>query len=309
MKKRIFFKFPVSSIIVLTVLFGCKNTNLNQSVEEVIVAESENVNTIIPDYVGDESLDQLVIKTRYIGDLFIDNGISLEKSGVINSQGNIRMVINTQDLNHRNLYKPVQGGGPHIWISKQPSTTKKVTPWATSNELILQMRAAVPHVKLEDKDGKTGSSDFSADRAPVTQLSFGIYLHDEGSNKTFAYIIPVYESRGTYQESANNHDTYTSFISSPLESNSQYITKYPKSESLQSKPYAEKKFFKVSITRENLLKGIKDSNIGLSQDLSKYRIAFLGVLFELPNYVESGSNISMVELSHFTAFTRYKMSM
>uniref|UniRef100_UPI003565C8D5 InlB B-repeat-containing protein n=1 Tax=Mariniphaga sediminis TaxID=1628158 RepID=UPI003565C8D5 len=274
-------------------------------VKSFLITKEENTNLpIIANYIGNEELDNLVIKTRYIGDSFIEDGISIDNSGVTNINGVTQMVINTQDLENRNLYKHITGGGPHIWISKQPSLENRLNPWTDNDELVLQMNAAVPFVELKDKDGNTGTSGFSADKAPVTQLSFGLYLYDEGSQKTFAYIIPVYESRGTFKESANNNDTWTSFVSTPLEDDSRYITKAQNSARLQSEPFPDEKFFKVSLTRENLLKGIKDTNIGLSEDLSNYQLTIVGVLFELPNYVENGHNTSMVEIIDFTVYLK-----
>ncbi len=269
----------------------------------MMVSESENIDMpIIPNYGTNVPKDKFQILTRYIGDLFINEGISQDKSGVVNQDGNTQAVINTHDLEQRGIYEPIVGGGPHIWMSKRPSDELRFNPWADNEKLVLQMNAAVPLVALTDKDGNTANSGFTANQAPVTQLSFGFYLYDESSKKTFAYIIPVYESRGTYQESANNSDTFVSFVSSPLEESSEYITKSPESARLQSTPFSEKKFFKVSLTRENLLKGINDTNANMSTDLSNYQVTFIGVLFELPNYVKDGHNISMVDISDFSVY-------
>ena len=276
-------------------------TEVSQKI--ILISENENINMpITPNYGEEVSKDKFQILTRYIGDLFINNGISQNNSGVINKEGKTQMVINTHDLENRGLYKPITGGGPHIWMSKRPSEKLRFNPWAHNDELVLEMNAAVTFVELTDKDNNTANSGFSADQAPVTQLSFAFYLYDESSKKTFAYIIPVYESRGTYPESANNSDTFVSFISSPLERNSSYITKSPESEHLQSKPFTEMKFFKVSLTRKNLSKGITDTNADMSTDLSNYQVTFIGVLFELPNYVENGHNTSMAEVSDFKAY-------
>lgn len=73
---------------------------------------------IIPNYGTNDPKDILFLKTRYIGDEFIVNGISRENSGVINNKGNVHMVLNTKDLERRGLYKNIVGGGPHIWMSK-----------------------------------------------------------------------------------------------------------------------------------------------------------------------------------------------
>lgn len=270
----------------------------------ILISERENAAMrVVADYVeGKTPVDQLYISCRYIGHDFLKgNNLSIERSGVRSASGNTGMVINTRDLKRRGLYKPVTGGGPHIWISKQFSRNPR--PWANKNgELVLQMYAAVPAVQLTDSTGNTASAGFTADQAPVTQLSFGVYLKDRRSKKVFAYIICVYESRGTFTESAKNNDTFTNFTSTPLESTSRYITKSPASASLQSHPFADRRFFKVHITGQNLLKAIKDTDDGMSADLSDYVVTMAGVLFELPNYVASGSNTSSVNISKLQAF-------
>lgn len=293
------YTFKVSGDIELVAYF-------EDAVEKIMIYESENKDIpVIADYSTTVPLDRLQIMTRYIGDRFLTEGISSEKSGAVSLDGKTQMVINTQDLESRGLYDAIRGGGPHIWIAKQPSLDSILHPWAEpANELIFQMKAAVPLVELTDKNGNMASSGFSANLAPVTQLCFGFYLYDESSERTFAFIIAVYESRGPYQESANNSDTYVSFVSSPLEESSLYITKAPESVLLQSEPFIEEKFFKVIITRDNLMKAIRDTNIGLSEDLSNYRLTFAGVIFELPNYVEDGHNTSMVNVSDFSVYIR-----
>jgi hypothetical protein len=135
----------------------------------------------------------------------------------------------------------------------------------------------------------------------VTQLSFGLYFRDVINKITFAYIIPVYESRGSYTETANAHDTSVSFVSSPLEYRSRYVTIAPESASLQSKPFTEKKFFEVYLTKQNIENAIRDSKQNLSTDISKYELTLAGILFELPNHVGNGHNVSMVNVSNFTA--------
>ena len=299
-------KYNNINIIVFVVLIalgvsfsGCSN----YKDDIMMVAENENINvSIVPNYTEPIKGDTLQIITRYIGDLFLTDGISKEKSGAVSQNGNSQFVINTHDLERRGLYEPIIGGGPHIWLAKRDSDDLRYNPWAENDKLVLQMNAAIPFVELTDEHGNTADHGFTADQAPVTQLSFGIYLFDQSTEKTFAYIIPVYESRGTYQESANNSDTFISFISSPVEDSSLYVTKAPESERLQSEPFSDKRFFKVSLTRENLLKGIKDTNAGMSEDLSNYQVTFVGVILELPNYVNNGHNITMAEVSNFSVY-------
>src|SRR5690606_2101108 len=123
--------------------------------------------------------NKLILTTRYIGDDFIENGISKEKSGVVNDKGNISMVINTKELEAKGLYTPITGGGPHMWLSKQ-FTDKSITPWSVDGQYIsLSVKAAVPFVELTDPQGRVSDNNFTADQAPVTQLSFGLYFKDK----------------------------------------------------------------------------------------------------------------------------------
>lgn len=252
---------------------------------------------IIPNYGTNVPKDVLFLMTRYIGDEFIVNGISRENSGVINNQGNVHMILNTKDLERRDLYTNITGGGPHIWLSK---LFIEAFPWSKEGQYLrLEVEASVPYVHLEDKYGNQSNTNFSSDRAPVTQLSFGFYIHDTKSGNRFAHIVCMYESRGVYKERANAHDTFNSYFSSPIAKSSKFITVPKLSALLQSIPFEEKKTFEVHIKRENLEKIIQASKAPLSSDLAKYELVRAGVLFELPNYVLNGHNSSEVKLSNF----------
>lgn len=268
-----------------------------------LISDSEGVHMrVIPDYPPVVPKDTLQILTRYIGDPFLsDTTNSVMRSGVYTRGGITHMVINTIDLKNRGLYRHIRGGGPHIWISKEFSYP--IRPWLSPNKgLVLEMLADVPTVDLTDSAGHAAHFGFSANQAPVTQLSFGFYLHDDSTGKVLAYIICVYESRGPYPESARNNDTFVNFVSTPLEANSSYCTKFPLSASLQSAPFSRLKFFRADITVANLQKAIQDANCGLSRHLANYRVTQIGILFELPNYVPHGSNVSAANVSGFSAY-------
>lgn len=271
------------------------------SADTLISVQENSGMKVIPDYGNNIPQDKLQVLTRYIGNIFPTEGISVTQSGAVTQSGETDMVINTKDLENRGLYKPIVGGGPHIWISK--SFSSLIYPWVTPNQnLVFQMYATVPVVNLTDPQGNTAHFGFTADQAPVTQLSFGFYLLDEITGKSFAYIICAYESRGAYTETAASNDTFVNFASTPVRDNSQYITKSPLSAVLQSSPYSVKKLFKVHISTANLLKAIRDANHGLSEDLGRYHITSAGILFELPNYVKDGYNATMVNISKFSVY-------
>ncbi len=260
------------------------------------VSEQFEIQTIA-NYGLDVPKDRLLMVSRYIGSDFIENGISLDRSGIVNDKGNISMVLNTKELEARGMYLPITGGGPHIWVYKHYSPG--IFPWSEPGcYLSLSVKAAVPHVELTDPQGNTSHCNFTSNQAPVTQLSFGLYFKDKTNNIIFAITSPMYESRGTFQETARQHDTSTSFAISPLDSSSIYVTKAPMSASLQSKPFSELKYFEVHITQQNLERIIRDSNENLSNDISNYELLMTGILFELPNYVKNGHNVSMANLSN-----------
>lgn len=289
------FTFPISSNTTLIARFGPAAT------DTLISKQESSGMKVIPNYEANVPKDRLQVMTRYLGDLFITQGVSVTQSGAINHSGETEMVINTKDLENRQLYKPIVGGGPHVWISKTFSSL--IYPWINENQnLVFQMLASVPTVNLTDAQGNTAQTGFSATQAPVTQLSFGFYLLDETTGKTFAYIICAYESRGSYQETAKSNDTFVNYVSSPIEESSLYITKSGLSTSLQSSPFSNSKLFKVNISAKNLLKAIRDASHGMSEDLTKYRLTFAGVLFELPNYVQNGHNTSVVKVSKFSVY-------
>lgn len=282
------------------------NRNLNliaffRNIDEnslINVSEQVNIQTIA-NYGLNVPKDKLLLVTRYIGNDFIKNGISIHRSGIFNDKGFISMVLSTKELESRNMYVPITGGGPHMWVYKQYSPG--IFPWSkTGQYLSLSVKAAVPYVELTDPHGNVSYHNFTSNQAPVTQLSFGLYFKDKTNNITFAITSPMYESRGTFQETARQHDTSTSFAISPLESTSTYVTKAPLSTSLQSKPFSELRYFEVHITQQNLEGIIRDSDENLSNDISNYELLMTGILFELPNYVENGHNVSMVNLSELT---------
>lgn len=253
---------------------------------------------VIPNYGGNEAKDKLLLLTRYIGNDFVNNGISCDNSGVVNNKGNVHMVINTKDLAERGLYRNIVGGGPHMWMSK--TFGRKIYPWSKEGQYLrFKIDASVPFVRLEDPNGNISNTNFSASKAPVTQLCFGFYLHDSQSNNTFAYIIALYESRGTYKETANANDTFVNFVSTPVETTSKFISVPSSSAILQSVPFTDKKSFEVYIKRKNLENVIKASNASLSSNLSRYELTMAGLMFELPNYVLNGHNTSEVMVSNF----------
>ncbi len=282
--------FPVNRDLNLIAVF--KNMDKNSLIN---VSEQVEIQTIA-NYGLNVPKDKLLMVTRYIGNDFIKNGISIHRSGIVNDKGFISMVLSTKELESRNMYVPITGGGPHMWVFKHYSPG--IFPWSkTGQYLSLSVKAAVPYVELTDPLGNVSNHNFTSEQAPVTQLSFGLYFRDKTNEITFAITVPMYESRGTFRETANQHDTSTSFAISPLSSNSIYATKATHSASLKSQPFADLTYFEVHITQQNLERIIRDSNENLSNDISNYELIMTGILFELPNYVKNGHNTSMAHLS------------
>lgn len=282
--------FQVNHDLALIAVFRNvdENSLINVS-EQIEIATIANYGLNVPK-------DKLLMVTRYIGDDFVKNGISLDRSGIVNDKGFISMVLNTKELESKGRYVPITGGGPHIWVYKHFSPG--IFPWSKNGEyLSLSVKAAVPYVELTDSQGNISTHNFTSEQAPVTQLSFGLYFTDLTTGVIFAITVPMYESRGSFRETANQHDTSTSFAISPLESNTIYVTKAPLSASLQSQPFVDLRYFEVHITRQNLERIVRDTKENLSADISRYELTMAGILFELPNYVKNGHNISMANLS------------
>ncbi|WP_352422842.1 hypothetical protein [Proteiniphilum sp.] len=285
---------------VVVLLLGCQSHSVSKR-ELVAPSEIENV-IILPDYPQNVPEDRLLITTRYIGDSIFYKELGLTDSGVAIHGNEVSFLINTKDLEDRLLYREIIGGGPHIWLSK--AFSEELFPWSSKGDdsgLNFSVSAAVPYVLLTDGEGNISKTGFPAEKAPVTQLSFGFYLYDTASEVTFAYIIPFYESRGLYRETAHANDTFVNFVSTPLYHTSRFIDKVNGSSELQSEPFDKKKNFIVNISKNNLINAILSSNDHrLSKDLSAYRLTMCGILFELPNYVRNGHNTSKVILENFS---------
>jgi hypothetical protein len=253
-----------------------------------IVGDQENLRlSTIVNYPNEVPGDRLQLLTRYLGDT---------PHILTTGDGTTKLTIDTKELLRQGLYYPIEDGGPHVWLAE--NFAKEILPWNDCNQdLVLQVYASVPQATQTDINGLTGFN-FSADRAPVTQVSFGIYLEDKSSGKGLVYIVPFYESRGHYIESV-----VAERVSSPLEGTSRLITKSMYSESLQATPFSDRRFFRIHLTANNLREAILESKTGLSNDLSQYKLLMAGVLFEMPNYVYGASNVSSVNLTLFSAYT------
>jgi hypothetical protein len=93
--------------------------------------------------------------------------------------------IDTSSFNHS---VPIRGGGQNVvYTAAFPSSTAP-RPWSDgqlATKLVLSAVAGVPTMELEPYEGHAG----------VGQLSFGFYLHDGTSGKTFCFILQMFDSR------------------------------------------------------------------------------------------------------------------
>jgi hypothetical protein len=123
----------------------------------------------------------------------------------------------------------------------------------------------------------------------VGQLSFGFYLHDGSSGKTFCFILQIFDSRrfgvGNGAEFIAS-DTFTPFVSSPLVKGMNYSTVCDRSATLQNaSPFGEQRFC-VFVSSEQLGAAISAVNsrfagTDLGTDLGKYRLTSVMILHEV----------------------------
>ena len=93
--------------------------------------------------------------------------------------------IDTSSFNHS---APIRGGGENVVYTAAFPLDASPRPWSDERretKLVLQAVAGVPTMELDPYAGHAG----------VGQLSFGFYLHDGTSGKTFCFILQMFDSR------------------------------------------------------------------------------------------------------------------
>ncbi|MDP2338115.1 MAG: hypothetical protein Q8N05_17060, partial [Bacteroidota bacterium] len=93
--------FSISGKTILSARFAstAKDTLFAPTARDTLIAEQENFGMrVIPDYGNNVPQDKLQVLTRYIGDIFPMQGVSVTQSGAVTQSGETDMVINTKDL-------------------------------------------------------------------------------------------------------------------------------------------------------------------------------------------------------------------
>lgn len=176
-------------------------------------------------------------------------------------------------------YKLVQGGGPNCtyqysWDASLPTAPR---PWTQDGQLVLQMLHKIP--QYHKRGGKNKA---------IGQSSFGVILQHPNGH-LIVFVINLFDPRGVYREN-KAHDTYSTYVSSPLVDSSKFITKSKHSRSFSSKPFKDERFFRVHITKENLQAVI--DKVGAPGEPSDYILRDAIWLLEIAGY-GNGSNASL----------------
>lgn len=217
--------------------------------------------------------------------------------------------IDTEDLSEisyfplsENYCKKVGLGGPQM-ILEQNLIDKHIFPWSTDNKkFVLNVDFQLPTAEYKSRT-KKGTFEVknnmnSDDHAPVFQSSFFVYLQDTVSYKNIAVLFNLYNPRGPYSSAIGN-DSYTLFYTSSItgdNSNDKLVNAEFSNEGSEfiKKPFSGYKNFKVSISNNQMQKilGRFAPRMGFTQDLSKVKVIFIGLLNELTPISQSSQCIS-----------------
>lgn len=192
-------------------------------------------------------------------------------------------MINSWSFDHT---VPVVGGGPNaVWqiVASAPST-----PFGSpSSALVVEADLAVPWI--------------ASWKGGVGQLSFFVYLREQGSGRFFAYVLGMFDSRAPGDNNGTEflgNDTFVSFVSSPLLPGMRYSTIAPGDPQFKNAAFATPQHFRVSINVSQLLAAVDDLNAkgegpALSRTPTDYQLHSAGVLHEIFVGTDPETNLSM----------------
>jgi len=184
--------------------------------------------------------------------------------------------------------KIVIGGGQHaVWSylwNPQSNDTPKPWKYLDGSELTVQALIKIPHAAYWN--------------GGVGQVSFVIYgqdISDKNNPKLLAYLINIYDNRGSYQYNIGNDGS--PFVSTPIENNP-VVSQSQFSHGFQSQPWSQYKFFRAHISEENLINAINmlNKNSGynyMSDDPQHYQITSVHVLVEIFEVDEAEASIGV----------------
>lgn len=169
-------------------------------------------------------------------------------------------------------YKKVEGGGPncayqYMWDTALATAPR---PWSIDDaELVLRMKHKIP--QYYKPVGHPAVVSIGRNKA-VGQSSFGIVLEHPNGHK-IVFVVNLFDPRGTYKEN-KAHDTYNTFVSSPLEDGTRFVTKGNDSASFTSSTFRDERTFQVHVTEQNLQNVIDEVNAQAFQAITSCIVPF-----------------------------------
>lgn len=167
---------------------------------------------------------------------------------------------------------PVEGGGPNCVYQYRYDTSQGTAPrpWTTPGQsLTFQFYHKLPQFYR---------SSASEPNKAIGQSSMAIYLKAD-SGDSIAVLANLYDMRGSFQPYVA-HDTFTVFVSAPLEDNSTpgacpFFSKSAYSSSFSATPWRDERFFRMHITEENLdciIAAGRSRGLDLPTDRTKWQV-------------------------------------
>lgn len=190
------------------------------------------------------------------------------------------MFINTWSINRAEV--DVSKGNPHInyEYSWKKST---IRPWAgEDSDLVIQANLKLPWLHYEAAGPNTA----------IPQLSFTFYTRDTTTNQVLHMLVLIHDRRGDHPEGIFSEEAGSRFVSTSLRPGLRYATPSPYSHLFTAETWSEARFFRVHITRDNLLAAITDLDSGMSMDPADYVLTGVTVNLEVCGWVP-GSNASV----------------
>lgn len=176
--------------------------------------------------------------------------------------------------------RKITGGGQHSIMEFM--FDKNVKPYTNKDDILnISSEVAVPYQVLKNNG--------------IAQLSFVSYFSDKNGNK-FAIVVALHDNRYRSYAPSIMNDTFTAFVSTPIETN-KYITRL--SGFMTNRSYKDYRLYEYNITYDNFTNiitalnayvrpqiGWKGSNF--DTDVLSYEITQVGILHEV--FVESDPN-------------------
>jgi hypothetical protein len=153
----------------------------------------------------------------------------------------------------------IVGGGPHAiyGYTFSESAAPAIFDADPRTDFVLQAAVEIPwFARWPDRSDQ-------ALYDPVGQVSLFAYFRDRITGKAFALLLALFDNRagthGTYPPYVA-HDTYTPFVSTPLNGLAAYATQSPYSASFTGATWTGLRFFRGHVTQDNFRQALNDIN-------------------------------------------------